>query len=304
MAVETITTVLVPATVAACDGPSTANPYDLTDLATVKDELSLSTTDTSNDAFLSRAITQVSTAISKYCNRVFAVEAVQDQIFIQQDPYPWQVPGGVYPLQLSRWPLALSGVAGFTGNTHSSLVVDGISSVAGIVNGALIFASDGSIPAGTSVANVGPKSVTLSAAATGTATALGLNTGLQVVQTLSAGVTQTLVYGRDFTVDANRGWLIRLNSFTGVSEKWEAEPVTVVYQGGYQSVPFDLVDATLRLVTARFKARGRDPMLVDQSQGPNLGAQRWWVGTVPGQKGAWPQDILGLIDQYRVPVAL
>ena len=310
MAVETIETVLVPATVASTDGDndaddqSTASPYDLTDLATVKDELNLSTTDTSNDAFLSRAITQASTAIANYCNRVFAVETVQDEIFIQQDAYPWQTPGGVYPLQLSRWPIANSGVAGFTGNTHSSLVIDNVSSVAGVTSGSLIFASDGSIPAGTSIENVGTRSLTLSAAATGTAAAVGLNTGLQVIQTLSVNTTQALVHGTDYTIDAARGWLIRLNPFTGISEKWEAVPVTVVYQGGYSAIPADLTDAVLRLVTARFKSRGRDPMLVDQSQGPNLGSQRWWVGTVPGQKGPWPQEILGLVDRYRVPIAL
>ncbi len=309
MAVETITTVLVAASLPLdadgdTDTTSTASPYDLTDLATVKDELQIPTTDTSKDAFLARAITQASSAISKYCNRVFAVEAVQDQIYIQQDAYPFQVPGGVYPLQLSRWPLTQSTVAGFTGNTHSSLVVDSLSSAVGVSAGSLIFASDGSIPAGTTVAGVQPKSLTLSQAATATGTAVSLNTGLQVVQTIGVGDLQTLVYGQDFTIDAARGWLIRLNPFTGASEKWEAQPVTVQYQGGYAEIPADLADACLRLVTARYFARGRDPALVERSQGPNLGAQRWWVGTTPGQKGAFPPEIAEIIDQYRVPVAI
>ena len=307
MAVETITTVLVAAALPVdadgdADTASTAGPYDLTDIATVKDELSITGNDTSNDAFLARAITQASAAISRYCNRVFAVEAVQDQIFIQQDAYPFQVPGGVYPLQLSRWPLVQTGAVGFTGNTHSSLVVDGIANTIGISVGALVFAADGSIPAGTTVATVGPKSITLSQAATSAKTALSLTTGVQAVQTLSVGDTQTLVYGTDFTIDANRGWLIRLNSWTGIQVRWESLPVTVQYQGGYAAIPDDLVDACLRLVTARFRARGRDPLLVERSQGPALGAERFWVGVVPKQTGSMPPEIAGLLDNYRVPV--
>ncbi len=309
MAVETITTVLIPASLAGdgdgdgdgLPGASTASPYDLTDLATVRDELSITTNDTSNDAFLSRAITQASTAISNYCNRVFAVEAVQDQIFIQQDAYPFQVPGGVHALQLSRWPLVLSAPVGFTGNTHSSTVVDGITSPVGIIPGALVFASG--IPAGTTVETVGTKSITLSQAATSTLTALSLTTGVQVIQTLSVGDTQTLVYGTDFTVDAARGWLIRLNSWTGISTTWEAEPVTVQYQGGYAAIPSDLVEACLRMVTARYRARGRDPLLVERTQGSALGSERFWVGNAPGQKGGMSPEIISIVNLYRVPVA-
>jgi len=293
MAVETITTVLAAA----------AN-YDLTDLETARDELGFTDPDkTDDDAFISRAITQVSAAISNYCNRVFALETLQDLIYIQQDPYPWQVPGGVYALQLSRWPLANSGVVAFSGTTHSSTVVDGIKSTAGIATGSLVFASDGSIPVGTTVKTVNPASLILSQAARTSVAGLSMTTGVQVVQTLSVGTTQTLVYGQDFTVDAKRGWLIRLDSFTGISVKWEAEPTTVIYQAGFDTVPADLEDACLRLVTSRFRAKGRDPMLVERSQGQMVGVERYWVGQAPGQKGAFAPEIIALIDQYRVPVA-
>lgn len=295
MAVETITTVLVPATATA-----PANPYDLTDLATVHDELSIPTTDVSNDPFLSRAITQSSRAIALYCNRIFPVEAVQDVLYIQQDPYPWQVPGGVYALQLSRWPLVNSGVVAFTGNTHGSIVVDGIASTAGIAQGALVFGPG--IAIGTTVATVYPTSLILSQAATATAVGVSLTSGLQVVQTLGVGDTQTLVYGQDFTIDSARGWLIRLDGFTGVSVKWESEPVTVQYQAGYAPIPDDLVDATLRLVTARFRTRGRDPTVVERTQGQMVGTERYWVGGAPGQKGPFPPEIEALIAPYRLPV--
>lgn len=296
MAVETITTVLVP----AC-AESPASPYDLTDLPTVKDELSIPDDDTSKDSFLSRAITQASAAIASYCNRVFAVEALQDQLYIQRDPYPYQVPGGIYPLQLSRWPVASSAVVSVTGNTHGSIVVDGVASTAGIQPGALVFSSDGSIPAGTKVKSVAPQSLILTQAATTSVTGLSITTGVQVVQQLAVGMTQTLVYGQDFKIDANLGWLIRINSFTGISQKWEADPTTVTYQAGYSSIPADLVDACLRLVTARFLARGRDPMLMERSQ-PNLGTDRFWIGNTPGQVGSLPPEIQALVDHYRVPV--
>lgn len=298
MAVEIITTVLLAATATA-----PARPYDLTDLATVHDELSITTNDTSNDTFLSRAITQASSAIANYCNRVFQIEAVQDLFYIQQDPYPYQVPGGVFPLQLSRWPLTDSTPISFTGNTHGSILVDGIASTAGMEQGDLVFAADGSIPAGTEIASiVGPNSINLSKAASSSSTGLSMNIGLQVVQTLSVGVTQTLVYGKDFTVDAVKGWLIRLNLFTAIAAQWEAVPTVVQYQAGYDEIPDDLVEATLRMVTGRFRARGRDPVLMARDMNGNVGSERYWVGGMKGQVGSIPPEVVGLIEQYRVPV--
>lgn len=297
MAVSIITTVLTAARAAP-----RGKPYDLTDIATVHDELTITTQPSPDDPFLLRAITQASTAIAKYCNRVFPVEALQDQVFIQQDPYPWQVPGGVYPLRLSRWPMVNSNVVAFTGNTHGTNVIDGIASTVGLTIGMLVFAADGSIPAGTTIQTTPTaNSITLSKAATSSETALSLNTGVQVVQTLTVGQTQTLVYGTDFTIDPEMGWLLRLDKFTGVTVKWEAIPVTVQYQAGYSPIPQDLVDACLRLVTARFRARGRDPALVQRDQ-PQLGSSRYWFGTAPGQTGAFSPEILGLIESYRVPV--
>jgi hypothetical protein len=53
-----------------------ANTYDLTDLATVKEELDISGSDT--DAMLQRWITAASKRIAKYCDRVFPVEQVTE----------------------------------------------------------------------------------------------------------------------------------------------------------------------------------------------------------------------------------
>lgn len=296
MSVRIISTVLV-----AASATAPAGAYDLTDLATVKDELSILPGDTSQDAFLQRAITQASMAIANYCSRVFPVEALQDLIYIQQDPYPYQVPGGVFPLQLSRWPLVNASPVTVTGNTHGNTTVDGIADTSGLVQGELAFAADGSVPAGATISSIGAGSITLSKPASSSETGIAITAGMSVMQTQGVTLSKTLVFGSDYTIDVKLGALIRINQFTGMPEKWEAEPVTVQYQAGYAAIPADLIEATLRLVTMRVKGRGRDPMLKSEGE-PGLGQQQWWIGPVPGQNGALPPEIQALVQSYRVPV--
>jgi len=305
MAVSLETTVLV---AAAAESP--ASPFDLTDLATVHDELNIPTAVTTDDAFLSRAITAASQAIRRYCNRTFQLECLQDQFYIEQDPYPYQVPGGVYPLQLSRWPLANEGAAavGLTGNiTIASPVVTGMASTEGVDEGALIFAFDLAgtqyLPAGTQVQSVSPTSLVLTQSATASVAGVSLSSGIQVIQELAVGTLQSLVFGQDFTSNAQNGWLIRLNAFTGLSMRWEAVPTTVQYSGGYDEIPDDLADACVRLVTQRWGNRGRNPSLVQRDQPGALGSERYWVGPFPGQTGLFPPEVLALIEPYRVPIA-
>jgi hypothetical protein len=78
-----------------------ADSYDLTTLDTVKDELSI--TDGKNDATLKRYLSWASAAVSKECNRVFAAETVQDQIWPGREMIP--LSSGFKVLQLSRWPV-------------------------------------------------------------------------------------------------------------------------------------------------------------------------------------------------------
>jgi hypothetical protein len=82
--------------------------YALTDLVTVKQELNLTTTDANRDAVLTRYIDACSHAIQTYCNRVFAVRSVQDEI---RPPREGDLPtavAGIDPLQLSSWPVVTS----------------------------------------------------------------------------------------------------------------------------------------------------------------------------------------------------
>ncbi len=93
MPYNTITTVL-----------TAAKSYLMTELETVKEELEL--TDGKSDARLRRYIAEVSSAAAQYCNRRgFQVETIQDEIFPQADPHPWQLSGSFETLQLSSWPI-------------------------------------------------------------------------------------------------------------------------------------------------------------------------------------------------------
>ena len=204
----TLTSVLTPAISA-----------ELVDLDAVKDELKIAASDTQHDAFLARAICQVSAAIASYCNRVLVAETVRDVIFAC-------LAGGQLPL--SRFPV------------------------------------------------IAVTSVTV-----------GDN-------------PSPLTEGTDYLLDPQRGWLLRLG-LGGAPIAWYGAPTTVTYQAGYHDIPADLQEATLRLVTARFHQRGRDPTLRSQSQ-PGLGDQTYWVGSVPGASGPFPEDILAILNIYRMPV--
>lgn len=84
---------------------SAATDDSLVELDEIKSELKIDANDTSNDVWLERAIGQVSRSICSYCNRKFHVETMLDVFYVQQDPYPYQLPGGVLALQLARWPV-------------------------------------------------------------------------------------------------------------------------------------------------------------------------------------------------------
>ncbi len=184
MAVTRVTTLVA----AAAD-------YALIDLATVKDELDIPSTDTSQDNFLNRAIAQVSAAVARYCNRAaalaaeasFPVETVADLFYPDRDAYPYQVPGGMQPLQLSHWPIA-SFVQRAT-TTDASASTLNFASAGGITTGLTVggaYAPVQGLPP-----NAGPQSI-----AVGTVVASVTDASL----TLSAGITEDLPAGTVLTV--------------------------------------------------------------------------------------------------------
>lgn len=286
----------------------------LSTLANVKTELGIPTADTTNDAWLTGALNQVSAALARHCNRIFGLATWQDEFRPARGVWGEGVRAASNPIKLSRWPFAGTVVA-FTGNTYSTTLIDGIADTSKLSNGQLIGGPG--VVAGTTIASPpGVNSITLSQATTATASAVALNAGISMSET-TTGIITGLTAGTDFEVEAGSllagdegaARLYRLNA-QGNPRTWAASQILAVYQAGYSlpndsspNMPSDLEDACLRLVTARFKARGRDPFLRGESE-PGLGAPQYWIGTMPGQRGAFPPEIESLINPYRVPVVV
>ncbi len=289
MSIQIISTVLV-----------AAASYDLTDLATAKDELSIKTAETSNDAFIGRAITQASTAVGNYCNRVFQLETIQDVCIPDRDAYPSQVPGGVSPLQVSRYPVEAATTTIVTAASTASGAVLPFAATTGI--SVAQPAAGTNIPIGAVVSAVSTTNVTLNVAITGTVPAgTSVSFGTVVVVANTSGSATTLVQDTDYRIDGRRGQLIRLNPYTGLPALWDSLTTTVIYQGGYSTIPADVVEVTLKAITQRFAGRGRDPLLKSQIQ-PGIGEQTYWIGGMPGMVGAFTKELADQLDNYRVPV--
>lgn len=110
---------------------------------------------------------------------------------------------------------------------------------------------------------------------------------------------EALVADTDYTIDLDKGQILRLDD-NGYPAKWAPYPIVVVYSAGYADIPGDIQDAACRMIKARRDARGRDPFLKQQNI-PGVLEQQWWVAG-PGQTGNMPPDVADILDNYRVPV--
>lgn len=291
-----ITTVLAPA---ASNG--------MIDVAMAKDELSI--TGTANDAWLSRVIGQVSRAMMNATNRVFAPEYVQDLIDIKR--MRSQVPGGVWQLQLTRFPvLAVASVIQVSTelSTTRTLVQETDFRV-DYDTGALIRIDSAT---GMSIAWEALPVTVRYVAGYGTAVSEAhsgpASSPYQIV------VAQAAAFSCDQSVAYANGTLLVSVSANPAHGQYSVDGSTGTYTlnaaDALQSLilnyatsdpPEDLQEACLRLVTARFRAKGRDPALVQREQ-PGIGVERFWFGGVPGQTGTFPPDIEAALDNYHVPV--
>ncbi len=301
MGYSCVTTVLAPT--------ASAN---LTSLTQAKVELSINSTDTSKDAWLNQAITQVSKGIARYCKRDFAPQQYQDVFDVEQDPFPWQTPGGFKQLELSHWPVLqvssviqtlavgvtpaaqtlvagtdyrLDGLTGrlvrlnpFTGTATLWEAIP-VTVIYSAGYGALVTETD-SVLAST------PYTVTVSQAA-----AFSCDLGVAY----AGGPALTPVAANpghgQYSVSASTG----VYSFNAADA---GQGLTFAYATA--AIPDDLTEQCLRLVTGRYQAKDRDPALIMRDT-PGVGTQRWWFGGSPGQKGAFPPDIEAALDDYRVP---
>jgi hypothetical protein len=128
-----------------------------------------------------------------------------------------------------------------------------------------------------------------------------------VTDTVAVNTSNTLIAGTDYIVDEARGWLTKIDPNTGYPTGWSPDQYTIEYTAGYFEAgtgtpPADLEMAVLRMVTARYKARGRDPYLRSQGE-PGVGNEQYWIGALPGQTGPFPPDIAAVLEKYRVPLA-
>ena len=76
---------------------------DLADLATLKDDCGITTSD--DDAFLARAITRCSRAVSRYCNRTFGAATYQDTFRLDRPQWNGVMDMARNPLMLAHHPI-------------------------------------------------------------------------------------------------------------------------------------------------------------------------------------------------------
>lgn len=108
-----------------------------------------------------------------------------------------------------------------------------------------------------------------------------------------------LVDGTDFRIDYANGELIRLDA-NGYPTYWPAYPISVTYSAGYATIPYDVVDAVIRMVKSRWFLRTRDSSLRQESI-PGVIERQFWVATGT-EAGAITPDVADLLSNYCVPV--
>lgn len=109
-----------------------------------------------------------------------------------------------------------------------------------------------------------------------------------------------LVENTDYLVDKANGQLTRLDS-SAYPRSWSPLPLVVAYSAGYATIPADLEDAVIRMVTKRFRAKGRDATLKSESL-PGVRDVTYWIATGSAAGNMTP-DVADILEKnYRVPV--
>ena len=284
-----------------------AASYDLTDLATAKVELQIAEADTSDDAWLGQAITQVSRSIARYTKRHFAPEALQDVFDLEQDAYPAQTPGGFPQLVLSRWPvLQVSSVLQTLAPGTTQSLLAGQDFRLDPETGRLLRLSPWT-GVGTTWEAVpvtvqyvaGYGELVQETGAVPPAAPYQVTVGRAAGFSCDAGVTYAggAPLGRVAANPAAGQYSVQAGVYS-FSAADAGAGIALAY--AVADIPPDLVEACLELVTTRYDAKDRDSALIQQDT-PGIGTQRWWIGGTPGQKGPFPPDIAAALDEYRMP---
>lgn len=293
MSVEIVSTVL-----------AAAASYDLTDLVTAKDELEIDPSDEAEDAWLGRAITQISRAAMKETNRVFAPEFVQDQFDVGRTRM--QVPTGAHELQLSRWPvLSVASVVLNVGFGVTQTLALGVDYRLDAAAGQLfrLDANTGRIISWEPIPVSVKYTAGYGAAVSETHPVPASPYKVTVSQAAAFSCDQSVTYanGTALTAVAANPAQGQYSVAAGVYTFNAADlGQNLTFAYAVLGIPADLVEACLRLITNRYKAKDRDPALV-QRDTPGVGTERFWFGMAPGQDGPFPPDIAALLDNYRAP---
>lgn len=109
---------------------------------------------------------------------------------------------------------------------------------------------------------------------------------------------ELLVVDDDYLVNSPNGQLTRVND--GNQACWPGLAMTVVYSSGYATVPADLEDAVIRMVTKRYSAKGRDASL-RQENIPGVREATYWIAT-GDEAGNITPDVADILEGYRVLV--
>jgi hypothetical protein len=287
---------------------TSAASYNMASLATIKDELNIASNSIDNDAWLTRALTQVSKAMMSATNRVFAPEFIQDVFYINRNRS--QYPSGLREVQLSRFPvLAIASVVQVSSSIGTTAtLVNGTDFTVDYKTGRMIRID----------ATTGremywePDNLTIQYVA-------GYGASVQETKTVPATpyqvtVTQSATFSCDQSVTYSSGIALKSVLASPTLGQYVVNPLTGLYTFNADDVgqsmtftyatsspPSDLEEATLRLVTARFRSKGRDPTLT-MRETPGVGIERFWFGGAPGQKGAFPPDVQSLLSHYHTPV--
>jgi hypothetical protein len=228
-----------------------AQPELLTTLAQFKDDYAVG--DSISDAFIQRTIARCSSAIRRYCNRTFGPETRVDTIFLSVDPFPFQAPGMIEPLQLSRWP-----IVNWLPNSAASPPVPGIT----------VSRYDGGISTALQVNQQDPTTLTSTD---------------YVVLAPSAQLMRLNPFGQQcpwwptvYVVQYQSGWALPGKSVAP----------------GFDRLPDDIEDACGRLVNLRITERKRDPLIRSQSIATGGTTSYWGSGSGDGNLTEDVIDIL------------
>jgi hypothetical protein len=122
-----------------------------------------------------------------------------------------------------------------------------------------------------------------------------------VVGEMTVAIGGAAIAAGDMECDREAGLLYRVSGYDRV--RWPSGAVSVTYQGGYslpgrsgQTLPRDVEQACLVMVSALHSARGRDPLLRSETT-EDVGASSW-LDPRAGME-ALPPQAAGLLAGYR-----